>query len=175
MICAPPTETRRVKALAKLKAEPGIWMEEIPEPRVGPNDVLIKIRKTSICGTDVHLWSGTYDRDLDDIFKVKGARSKMASLAPLTLEVSANSLMNRSGQFFGALYSRRPVLSVAMDVLCGRDAKARTQTGRRPKARPVRIGLSRCSVFVPYQRDDVNVKEPYRLSANPLAVIPPPL
>ena len=43
-----------MKALVKAKAEPGIWMEEIPEPRVGPNDVLIKVGKTAICGTDMH-------------------------------------------------------------------------------------------------------------------------
>lgn len=47
-----------MKALAKLHAEPGIWMIEdaaIPEP--GHNDVLIKIRKTAICGTDVHIYN----------------------------------------------------------------------------------------------------------------------
>src|SRR5579885_2061434 len=45
-----------MKALVKKEATPGIWMEEIPEPRVGPNDVLIKIAKTSICGTDLHIY-----------------------------------------------------------------------------------------------------------------------
>ncbi len=45
-----------MKALAKLKAEPGIWQTEVPMPDVGPNDVLIKIKKTAICGTDVHIF-----------------------------------------------------------------------------------------------------------------------
>lgn len=45
-----------MKALVKRQAGPGIWMEDIPEPRVGPNDVLIQIRKTSICGTDLHIY-----------------------------------------------------------------------------------------------------------------------
>ncbi len=45
-----------MKALVKAKAEPGIWMEEVPVPDVGPNDVLIKVRKTSICGTDLHIY-----------------------------------------------------------------------------------------------------------------------
>ena len=40
-----------MKALAKLKAEPGIWMTDVPEPELGHNDLLIKIRKTAICGT----------------------------------------------------------------------------------------------------------------------------
>jgi threonine 3-dehydrogenase len=44
-----------MRALVKSKAEPGIWMEDIPKPDVGPNDVLIEVRKTSICGTDLHI------------------------------------------------------------------------------------------------------------------------
>ena len=45
-----------MKALVKAKPEPGIWMEQVPVPEVGPNDVLIQIRKTAICGTDVHIY-----------------------------------------------------------------------------------------------------------------------
>jgi len=45
-----------MKALVKAKAEKGIWMQSIPEPTIGPNDVLIKMRKTAICGTDMHIW-----------------------------------------------------------------------------------------------------------------------
>jgi len=45
-----------MKALVKSRAEPGIWMEHIPEPTIGPNDVLIRMRKTAICGTDMHIW-----------------------------------------------------------------------------------------------------------------------
>jgi threonine 3-dehydrogenase len=43
-------------ALVKDKAEPGIWLREVPVPVPGRNDVLIKIRKTSICGTDIHIY-----------------------------------------------------------------------------------------------------------------------
>ena len=46
-----------MKALVKQHAQPGIWLEEIPEPRVGPNDVLIEIAKTAICGTDMHIYN----------------------------------------------------------------------------------------------------------------------
>lgn len=46
-----------MKSLVKLKAEQGIWMQDTPEPSFGPNDVLIKIKKTSICGTDVHIYN----------------------------------------------------------------------------------------------------------------------
>lgn len=45
-----------MKALVKKSAEPGLWMEEVPVPEVGPEDVLIKVRKTAICGTDVHIY-----------------------------------------------------------------------------------------------------------------------
>jgi threonine 3-dehydrogenase len=46
-----------MKALIKKKAEPGLWMGEVPVPEIGPTDVLIKIRKTAICGTDVHIFN----------------------------------------------------------------------------------------------------------------------
>ena len=46
-----------MKALVKAKAEPGLWLQDVPMPEVGINDVLIRILKTSICGTDVHIWN----------------------------------------------------------------------------------------------------------------------
>ena len=46
-----------MKALIKQRGEPGIWMGELAEPTIGPNDVLIRIRKTSICGTDIHIYN----------------------------------------------------------------------------------------------------------------------
>ncbi len=46
-----------MKALSKLKAEEGIWMTDVPVPELGHNDLLIKIRKTAICGTDVHIYN----------------------------------------------------------------------------------------------------------------------
>ncbi|MBX9876718.1 MAG: L-threonine 3-dehydrogenase [Beijerinckiaceae bacterium] len=46
-----------MKALVKAKAEEGLWMERRPVPEIGPDDVLIRIRKTGICGTDIHIWN----------------------------------------------------------------------------------------------------------------------
>ncbi|MCV2863495.1 L-threonine 3-dehydrogenase [Defluviimonas sp. WL0075] len=46
-----------MKALAKSKPEVGLWMENRPVPEIGPDDVLIRIRKTGICGTDIHIWN----------------------------------------------------------------------------------------------------------------------
>ncbi|MFK0108181.1 L-threonine 3-dehydrogenase [Streptomyces sp. NPDC091217] len=49
-----------MKALVKEKAEPGLWLADVPEPAVGPGDVLIKVLRTGICGTDLHIraWDG---------------------------------------------------------------------------------------------------------------------
>jgi threonine 3-dehydrogenase len=46
-----------VRALLKLRAEPGLWLEDVPVPEIGINDVLIRVRKTGICGTDLHIHS----------------------------------------------------------------------------------------------------------------------
>jgi len=46
-----------MKALVKKEAAPGLWLEEQPEPKIGINDVLIKVRRTAICGTDMHIYN----------------------------------------------------------------------------------------------------------------------
>ena len=46
-----------MKALVKKEAAPGLWLEAVPIPEVGINDVLIQIHKSSICGTDVHIYN----------------------------------------------------------------------------------------------------------------------
>jgi len=46
---------KMMKAVVKTKAESGLWLEEVPVPKVGADDVLIRVVKTSICGTDVHI------------------------------------------------------------------------------------------------------------------------
>jgi threonine 3-dehydrogenase len=48
---------KTMKALVKKHREVGLWMEEVPVPEIGPNDVLVKIRKTAICGTDLHIYN----------------------------------------------------------------------------------------------------------------------
>lgn len=45
-----------MKALVKKYREPGLWLEDVPIPEVGANDVMIKVLKTAICGTDVHIY-----------------------------------------------------------------------------------------------------------------------
>jgi threonine 3-dehydrogenase len=46
-----------MKALVKAKSEPGLWLEEQPTPEIGPDDVLVKVHKTGICGTDIHIYN----------------------------------------------------------------------------------------------------------------------
>jgi threonine 3-dehydrogenase len=46
-----------MKALVKARPEPGLWLEDVPEPQWGINDVLIKVHKAAICGTDLHIYS----------------------------------------------------------------------------------------------------------------------
>jgi threonine 3-dehydrogenase len=50
-------QVNQMKSLAKLHRKPGIWLTNNPVPEVGPNDLLIKIRKTAICGTDMHIFN----------------------------------------------------------------------------------------------------------------------
>ncbi|WP_425406175.1 L-threonine 3-dehydrogenase [Hwanghaeella sp.] len=60
LAAAPPLKADHpsvMKALVKSKPETGLWMETAPVPEIGPDDVLIRIHKTGICGTDVHIWN----------------------------------------------------------------------------------------------------------------------
>ena len=49
--------SNQMKALEKSKPEVGLWMTRAPVPDIGPDDVLIRVRKTGICGTDIHIWN----------------------------------------------------------------------------------------------------------------------
>ena len=52
-----PIMTEKMKALVKHHAAPGVRMDSVPVPAVGTNEVLIKIEKTAICGTDLHIYN----------------------------------------------------------------------------------------------------------------------
>lgn len=51
------SQTKMMKSLVKKHAKPGLWLEEAPVPTPGTNDVLIKVKKTAICGTDLHIYN----------------------------------------------------------------------------------------------------------------------
>ena len=44
-----------MKALVKKEAARGLWLQDVPEPQAGPNDVKIRVKRTAICGTDIHI------------------------------------------------------------------------------------------------------------------------
>jgi threonine 3-dehydrogenase len=46
-----------MKALVKKESSIGLWLEDVPIPKIGINDVLIKIKRTAICGTDLHIYN----------------------------------------------------------------------------------------------------------------------
>src|SRR4051812_18414691 len=48
---------KMMPAIVKAKAEPGLWLQQVPVPNVGPDDVLIRTKKASICGTDIHIYN----------------------------------------------------------------------------------------------------------------------
>ena len=45
-----------MKALVKRHSKPGLWLEDVPEPEIGINDVMIRVDRTGICGTDLHIY-----------------------------------------------------------------------------------------------------------------------
>jgi threonine 3-dehydrogenase len=47
--------TRLMKAIVKSRPEPGLWLEDVPVPEIGINDVLVRVKKAAICGTDIHI------------------------------------------------------------------------------------------------------------------------
>ena len=49
--------TNMMQALVKARPEPGLWKQTAPVPEIGPDDVLIRVNKTGICGTDIHIWN----------------------------------------------------------------------------------------------------------------------
>lgn len=50
------SSSKKMKALVKAYKQEGLWIQEVDKPQVGPNDVLVKINKTAICGTDLHIY-----------------------------------------------------------------------------------------------------------------------
>ncbi len=60
----------KMKALVKAKPAKGLWMEDVPVPEPGINDVLIKVKKSAICGTDLHIymWDAMGCKDHKDTY-----------------------------------------------------------------------------------------------------------
>jgi threonine 3-dehydrogenase len=124
-----------MKALVKKLAEPGLWLEEIPEPEIGINDVLIRVLRTGICGTDVHIY------DWDDWAK-KTIPVPMAighEFVGEIVEVGTNVIDFHTGE----------IVSGEGHVVCGRCRNC--MAGRRHLcARTQGVGVNRPGAFAEF-------------------------
>jgi len=126
---------RTMKALVKSRPEPGLWLEEVPVPEIGINDVLIQVLRTGICGTDVHIynWDAWAQRTVP-VGLVVGHE-----FVGRVVEVGSNVKDFRPGD----------IVSGEGHVVCGRCRNC--MAGRRHLcAETVGIGVNRPGAFAEY-------------------------
>src|SRR5213596_2278547 len=124
-----------MRALVKSRAEPGIWMEDVPRPSIGPNDVLIRVHHTSICGTDLHIvnWDAWAQRTIKVPFVV--GHEFEGSIVEVGSEVEGLSTGQR--------------VAVEGHVTCGHCRNCRA--GRRHLCRNTKgIGVNRPGAFAEF-------------------------
>ncbi|MBM3130484.1 MAG: L-threonine 3-dehydrogenase [Chloroflexi bacterium] len=124
-----------MKALVKKFAQPGLWLDDAPMPEVGANDVLIKIRKTAICGTDVHIWN--WD-----------AWAQRTIPAPMTI---GHEFVGTVAAFGGNVHDVKigNVVSGEGHIVCGRCRNC--LAGRRHLCKDTRgVGVNRTGAFAEY-------------------------
>lgn len=124
-----------MKALVKSNAEQGLWMKDIPEPKIGPNDVLVKIIKTAICGTDVHIYN--WDKWSQQTIKI-----------PMTIgHEFAGKIVQLGSAVKG--YSEGDIVSGEGHITCGYCRNCRA--GKRHLCRnTLGIGVNREGCFAEY-------------------------
>lgn len=124
-----------MKALVKAKAEVGIWMEDVPMPEVGHNDVLVKVKKTAICGTDVHIYN--WDEWSRDTIPV-----------PMTVgHEFSGEIVEMGSEVQGLTIGQR--VSAEGHITCGHCRKCRA--GERHLCRnTIGIGVNRTGAFGEY-------------------------
>lgn len=142
-----------MKAIVKSKAEEGLWLEDVPEPTIGINDVLIKVLKTGICGTDVHIWN--WDAWAQQTIKIPTVLGH--EIVGEIVEVGSNV-----SDFFAG-----DIVSVEGHLVCGRCRNC--LAGRRYKcANTLGVGVQTDGGFAEYMavpmtniwkhNDDVNLE-----------------
>jgi threonine 3-dehydrogenase len=124
-----------MKALVKKEAREGLWLEEVPDPEIGINDVLIRIKRTAICGTDLHIYNWDHwARKTIEVPMVVGHE-----FVGEIVEVGANVNDFRPGQ----------IVSGEGHVVCGRCRNC--MAGRRHLcAHTSGIGVNRPGAFAEY-------------------------
>jgi threonine 3-dehydrogenase len=124
-----------MKALVKKESKPGLWLQDVPEPKIGINDVLIRVDRTGICGTDVHIYKW-------DAWAQKTIPVPMVvghEFVGEIVEVGANV----SDFHFG------DVVSAEGHVVCGRCRNC--LAGRRHLCKDTKgIGVNRTGAFAEY-------------------------
>ena len=124
-----------MRALVKDSPEPGIWLQDIPVPEPGPNDVLVRVHQTSICGTDLHIiaWD-------------EWARSTITT--PMTVGHEYMGVVERLGSEVSGLEVGQRV-SGEGHIVCGRCRNC--QAGRRHLCiNTIGIGVNRDGAFADY-------------------------
>ena len=124
-----------MKALVKRHDAPGLWLEDVPEPDIGINDVLIKVDRTGICGTDIHI------HDWDDWARKTVPLGLVVGheFVGEIVEVGSNVSDFRSGE----------IVSGEGHVVCGRCRNC--MAGRRHLCKDTKgIGVNRPGAFAEY-------------------------
>ncbi len=128
-----------MKTLAKLQKTEGIWMSEAEAPKPGPNDVLIKVRKTAICGTDVHIYNWDEWAQKTIPVPMTVGHEFMGELVEIGSEVRLDHFKMKIGDR----------VSAEGHVTCGYCRNCRA--GRRHLCRnSVGIGVNRTGAFADY-------------------------
>jgi threonine 3-dehydrogenase len=124
-----------MKALVKKESKPGLWLEEVPEPKIGINDVLIRIDRTGICGTDLHIYEwNEWARNTVPVPLIAGHE-----FVGEIIEVGSNVADFRPGN----------IVSAEGHVVCGRCRNC--LAGRRHLCKDTKgIGVNRPGAFAEY-------------------------
>ena len=93
-----------MKALVKQKPEPGLWLSDEPVPSIGPDDVLVKVRKTGVCGTDLHIfnWDEWAQKTIPTPMTIGHEYSgEIAALGPNVRRLSVGQRVSGEGHVIG--------------------------------------------------------------------------
>ncbi|GAB2694308.1 L-threonine 3-dehydrogenase [Kitasatospora kifunensis] len=124
-----------MKALVKKQAEPGLWLTDVPEPEIGPADVLIKVLRTGICGTDLHIrkWDGWAQQTIRTPMTIGHEFvGEVVALGPAVADVNVGDLVSGEGHL---------VCGKCRNCLAGRRHLCRNTVG---------LGVNRDGAFAEY-------------------------
>jgi len=126
---------KTMRALVKKHPRPGLWLDEVPVPEVGINDVLIRVCKTAICGTDVHIWDwNEWARKTIPVPMVIGHEfvGRVAAIGSNVFDLNLGDVVSGEGH-----------------IVCGRCRNC--LAGRRHLCKDTRgVGVNRAGAFAEY-------------------------